>query len=116
VRKEIAVIAYCGLDCEKCDAFVATAKNDDALRAATAEKWAKAFNAPLTAPDINCTGCRSAGVKFGYCERMCEIRKCASGKGFATCADCPDFSCKTLEGVLTQAPQAREALEKLRGK
>jgi len=110
------VIACCGLDCGKCEAFVATATNDNALRAATAEKWAKAFNAPLTARDINCTGCRSAGVKLGYCEHMCEIRKCAVGKGFTTCADCPDFSCKTLEGVLTRVPLAREALEALRRK
>lgn len=110
------MIAYCGLDCEKCDAFIATAKNDDAMRAATAEKWSKAFNAPLTALDINCTGCHSTGVKLVYCEHMCEIRKCASGKSFATCADCSDFSCKTLEGVLAHVPQAREALEGLRGK
>ena len=25
-------IGYCGLDCEKCDAFLATVRNDDALR------------------------------------------------------------------------------------
>lgn len=108
--------AYCGLDCGKCEAFIATAKNDDAMRATIAEKWAKAFNAPLKAADINCTGCHSAGVKLGYCEHMCEIRNCASGKGFTTCADCPDYSCTTLEGVLTRAPQAREALEGLRRK
>ena len=30
-------IAYCGLDCEGCDARIATANNDDALR----EKVAK---------------------------------------------------------------------------
>jgi len=110
------LIAYCGLDCGKCDAFIATAKNDNALRVATAEKWSKAFNAPLTAADINCTGCSSAGVKLGYCERMCEIRKCATGKSLATCADCPDFSCKTLEGVLSNAPHARKTLEVLRRK
>ncbi|MEG1806496.1 MAG: DUF3795 domain-containing protein, partial [Clostridia bacterium] len=26
------MIAYCGLDCEKCDAYIATINNDDALR------------------------------------------------------------------------------------
>jgi hypothetical protein len=110
------LIACCGLDCEKCDAFIATATNDDALRTATAEKWSKAFNAPLKPADINCTGCRSTGVKLGYCEHMCEIRNCALGRGFATCADCPDFSCKKLDGILTNVPQARAALEGLRGK
>lgn len=26
------MIAYCGLDCEKCDAYLATIHNDQALR------------------------------------------------------------------------------------
>lgn len=108
--------AFCGLDCEKCDAYVATTKNDDALRAATAEKWSKMFDAPLTAKDINCTGCRSDGVKLGYCEHMCEIRKCATGRGVETCADCDEYGCETLEGMLAHAPQARAALEALRTK
>ncbi len=32
------MIAYCGLDCEKCDAYIATVRDDQALR----EKNAKA--------------------------------------------------------------------------
>ena len=108
--------AFCGLDCSKCDAFIATAKNDDALRVATAEKWSKAFNAQLKPADINCSGCQSDGVKLGYCEHMCEIRKCAVSRGVATCADCGEYGCETLEGMLAHAPQAREALEALRRK
>lgn len=27
------MIAFCGLDCTKCDAYIATQTNDDALRA-----------------------------------------------------------------------------------
>lgn len=110
------MIAFCGLDCEKCDAFIATATNDEALRAATAEKWAKAFNAPLKASDINCTGCQSDGVKLGYCEHMCEIRKCAVPRRVGTCADCADYGCAPLEAVLSRAPEARAALEPLRRK
>ena len=30
------LIAYCGLDCEKCDAYIATQNNDQALREKTA--------------------------------------------------------------------------------
>ena len=35
------MIAYCGLDCSKCGAFLATQANDDALRAKTSEEWSK---------------------------------------------------------------------------
>ena len=33
------LIACCGLDCENCDARIATVTNDDALREKTAKAW-----------------------------------------------------------------------------
>ena len=33
------LIACCGLDCENCDARIATINNDDKLREETAQKW-----------------------------------------------------------------------------
>lgn len=60
--------ACCGLDCESCDARIATVKNDDVLREKTAQKWSAMNNAPeITAATINCMGCRADGVKFAYC-------------------------------------------------
>ena len=105
------MLAYCGLDCEKCEAFIATQRNDDALRAAVAAKWAKDYGAPIKPEDIQCTGCRSTGVKTYYCDQLCELRKCATGRSVATCAECADFACAPLEKLFGAAPQAREALE-----
>ena len=34
-------IAYCGLDCEKCEARIATMNNDDALRQKVAKEWSR---------------------------------------------------------------------------
>lgn len=39
------MIAYCGLDCEKCDAYIATINDDQHLREKTAKLWAKLNNA-----------------------------------------------------------------------
>jgi hypothetical protein len=108
------MIAHCGLDCEKCDAFLATRADDDGLRAKTAAKWSAMYGASIRPEQINCSGCRLKGVKFFYCESMCNIRKCASAKGHATCADCADYACEQLNFVLKAAPQARENLEALR--
>ncbi len=42
------LIAYCGLDCEKCDAYLATINNDPVvLREKTAKLWAELNNAPI---------------------------------------------------------------------
>lgn len=41
------MIAFCGLDCEKCDAYIATKNDDQALREKTAKLWAELNNAPI---------------------------------------------------------------------
>ena len=39
-------IACCGLDCEQCDAYIATLDDDQALREKTAKLWAELNHAP----------------------------------------------------------------------
>jgi hypothetical protein len=91
------LIACCGLDCEKCDARIATMTDNDALREKTAKLWSEMNHVQITAEMITCTGCRSDGAKTPFCASMCEIRKCVQKKKFATCGDCPELnSCKTL--------------------
>lgn len=105
------MIGYCGLDCEKCDAYIATINNDDALREKTAKLWAEMNNAPITAEMINCMGCRADGVKTPYCDFMCEIKKCASEKGVETCGACREMkACKTVAEVLDNSEEAKERL------
>jgi len=109
------MIAYCGLDCGTCNALIATQRNDNELRKKVAEEWSKAFGHPMKPEDINCTGCTTPqGVHIGYCESMCEVRKCAKPRQVATCADCSDYACAKLEGFFKMAPQAKTKLEGLR--
>ena len=94
------MIAYCGLDCEKCDAYLATVHDDQALREKTAKQWSEWNHVTILPEHINCEGCRADGVKTFFCSNQCEIRKCALGKGFATCGDCPDMDgCKTVKEI-----------------
>jgi hypothetical protein len=107
------IISCCGINCEQCDARIATLANDDALRAKTAETWGQMFNANIKAADINCAGCREDGVKFSHC-MMCEIKKCAEAKNFATCGDCSEIeSCETIGYVLKNVPDALTNLKSL---
>lgn len=107
-------IACCGLDCEKCDAYLATIHNDDALREKTATLWSELNHAPITPEMIHCLGCRQDGVKTPYCADMCAIRKCALKKGFATCGDCAELEgCATVGAVLKNSPE-EAALANLR--
>lgn len=106
------MIAYCGLDCEKCDAYLATINNDQALRAKTAKLWAELNNAPILPEHINCEGCRVDGMKTVYCDNLCNIRQCALKKSVTTCGNCPDLAkCQIVEVITSNNPDALKNLE-----
>lgn len=114
MEREGTVIACCGLDCSKCEAYLATQADSDSQRAETARKWSELFHAQIEAAQINCDGCTSPGRKFFYCESACEIRKCCTSRGMDNCAGCSEYRCETLSQFVEQAPEAGEALERLR--
>lgn len=108
------LIAYCGIDCAKCPAYVAKQTNDDGLRAKTAAEWTKAFGHEMKPADINCDGCNAAGQHIYYCDQLCEIRKCAVARKLASCAVCIDYGCEKLESFIKNVPEAKATLESLR--
>ncbi len=100
-------IAYCGLDCEACEARLATVNNDDELRGKVAKLWSELNHTDITPEMINCSGCRLAGVKTPYCDKLCPIRQCALRKGFETCGDCGDLdACDKIGMILQNNPGA----------
>lgn len=107
------MIAYCGLDCETCDAYLATINDDQELREKTAKLWTELNNTPILPEHINCEGCRMDGIKTVFCDRLCDIRQCALRKGVAICGDCSDIDhCQTVATIIATNP---EALKNLRG-
>ena len=106
-----AFIAYCGLDCESCEARLATDRNDDALRRRVAALWSELNGAEITPEMINCTGCRLEGPKTPFCQSMCPIRPCASEKKMETCGGCGEkASCEKLRTILNKNPGAAKNL------
>ena len=104
------MIACCGLDCDKCGAFIATQKNDDSMRAKVAKEWRELYNVPVEPEHINCTGCKSDGVKTVYCEQMCEVRKCCLNKKLENCAPCESFPCDKLNEIFNYSQEAKNNL------
>lgn len=86
MKKELT--AYCGLDCETCDARLATIRDDAELRRKTADLWTELNGVEIAPEDINCLGCRVDGPKTPFCESLCPIRQCALRKGVETCGEC----------------------------
>ncbi len=112
MRKNVEFIAYCGLDCERCDARIATIRDDDELRKKVAKLWSKLNDAEITPEMINCSGCRIDGVKTPYCDFLCPIRQCAMGRHYETCGDCGEMgTCEKLGMIIENN---KEALSRLK--
>ena len=106
-------IAYCGIDCETCEARIATVTDDNMLREKVAEEWSKLNSVEITPDMINCTGCRMNGPKSLYCDSICTIRQCAMKKEIETCGSCNKFAtCKKLSEITTNNKEALNNLKK----
>ena len=107
------MVAFCGLDCNKCGAFLATQGNDDQQRAMVAQDWSRLFKVEVKPEDINCDGCLSDGERlFNYC-RVGKIRKCGKEKGIMNCGYCDDYPCHKLDFVFSNAPDAKKRMDKI---
>ena len=104
------LIAYCGINCAECGAYIAHQNDDQALREKTASEWTKLYNFTFTPEMINCSSCQGNGIHVSHCS-VCEIRKCAFGKEVINCGSCSDFkTCKAINDFLAIAPNAAENL------
>ena len=105
-------IAYCGLDCESCEARLATVHNDDELRKKVAKLWSDLNGVEITPEMINCVGCRIDGVKTPYCESLCSIRQCAMGRSMETCGGCREMeNCEKLGAITEHNPDVLRRLK-----
>ncbi len=108
------MIAYCGIACSECPAYIATQKNDDKLREETAKKWTEEFHSDIAPAEINCDGCPTDSTKLiKYCGQ-CGIRNCAREKGVKNCAYCADYPCAKLTAFLKNVPEAKALLDEIR--
>jgi len=108
------IIAYCGIDCAECPAYLAHQNDDNELRAKTASQWTKAYEHPFKPEDINCVNCLEVeGPHIGHCSD-CEIRACAQERKVANCAHCPDYACEKLEKFFEMVPAAKANLDEIR--
>ncbi len=105
-------IAYCGLDCEACEARLATINNDNELRVKVAEEWSRLNGVEITPEMINCSGCRIPGIKTVYCDSLCPIRQCAMEKQVETCGCCQQMkTCDKVGAIIGNNSDARDRLE-----
>ena len=108
------MIAYCGLVCTECPAYIATQANDREGLEMLASEWSEQYNTTLTADDCACDGCLATSDRhMSHCAE-CKIRACAIERGVRNCAHCSDYPCEELKGFFAYATEAQETLEQIR--
>jgi len=105
------MIAYCGLDCSECPAYIATIKDDDEKRKDLAEKWSTE-DFPLEPEDVNCRGCTEETDVMSFCGD-CDVRECASERGVENCAHCSVYQCSKLDKIFKMDAGAKERLDEI---
>lgn len=109
------LIAYCGLNCKECEAYIATINDDNELRKKVSKLWSELNGIEITPEMINCTGCRVDGVKTIFCDSICQIRQCALAKNVETCADCEEMEeCEKLVIIFENNSDALKNLQNLK--
>ncbi len=106
------MIAFCGLMCDECPAFIAKKTDDDQLRRKTAGEWSTP-EWPLSPKDINCDGCTSSGEVTPFCT-VCEVRRCGLERKISNCAYCVDYPCEKLKMPWSITSSAKEVLDNIR--
>jgi hypothetical protein len=108
------IVAYCGLVCTDCEAYLATQAEDQQALEKVAAQWREEYNAPsITVDDVLCDGCLTGGRKCSHCAE-CGIRACGLEHGVANCAHCREYPCEQLEGFFEMVPPARTVLDEIK--
>jgi hypothetical protein len=108
------LMAYCGMDCGECPAYVATQSKNDAMKKQVADFMNQKLGAKYVAQDINCDGCPTNKNLVPHCN-VCEVRLCGVKTKVANCGVCGDYECGKLSKLYTMIPPtARQNLEALR--
>lgn len=106
------LIGYCGIDCETCEARIATINDDNELRKKVSKLWSELNDIEISPEMINCVGCRIEGTKTIFCDSICPIRQCAVAKKYETCADCPEMEkCEKVEMIFENNSDALKNLK-----
>lgn len=106
------IIAYCGLDCSECPAYIATVEDDDDKRKDLAEKWSTE-EFPLKPENVNCRGCTEKTDVMSFCGD-CDVRECAVSKGIENCAYCSEYQCDKLDKIFNMDTGAKKRLDDIK--
>jgi len=86
-------ISVCGLNCAKCDIYLASHGNEK-LRNEIIEWFKKERNKTIKPEQVRCEGCR--GTLGTHWSSDCKMMLCAKNRKLQYCFECEDFPCTSV--------------------
>lgn len=106
----MAYLSYCGLLCDKCPVYIATAENNQEEKERLAALYTNDF-CTFTAADMTCKGCFEPKTLDNKMCGGCVIRMCAEEKKVENCGTCADFPCAITERYVPAGSDHRLRLD-----
>jgi hypothetical protein len=106
-------ISYCGILCNECPVYVATAGNDERMKAKLAKEYSSERN-QFSIKDMECYGCFWDGNKTSTLCGKCEIRICAEPRGIENCGYCGDYPCHHITSHVREGSENRKRLDAIK--
>ena len=104
------ILAYCGIDCGACPAYIATQVDDIEKLTALASEW---FDGATDYTIVVCDGCKGQGRIMKWC-RECPTRACAIQRQLENCAYCDEYGCQKLLKVFEMSTESKTNLDRIR--
>jgi hypothetical protein len=109
------IIAYCGIVCSDCSAYLATQSGTRGALEKVAAQWQDEYGLEgVTIQDVTCDGCIDESSRKGAHCFECGVRACGVALGVVNCAHCSDYACEKLEEFFGFVPDSRGVLDQIR--
>ena len=105
-------ISYCGLVCNECPVFIATAVNNQAAKERLAREFSRE-RMQFTAGDMNCYGCFHEDTGNLIMCGGCVIRNCGQSRKVENCGYCADYPCGNIETHVKAGSDNRKRLDNI---
>ena len=92
------IMSLCGMRCDLCLAYQPNVEAHPENRQLISDGWHTYFGFRILPEDIHCNGCFADGQPT--LDSECPVKPCVTASGFQNCAECAEYICDQLAGIL----------------
>jgi len=102
------MISLCGMRCDLCLAYQPNIDAHPENRQLISDGWHTYFGFRIPPEDIHCNGCFPDGKTT--LDSECPVKPCVTARNLVHCAECTDYICEKLAGILVDFDQIQSKL------